>query len=107
MLATEWCAHPLGQPEIFTRSGRANSEYFANPLLKALLMALPKPFADAIPSRQVSDPGQVVTSVIVPAPRSASEISPSAKYRAQRSSSLTQVRDIFSSIEILTQLNET
>ena len=60
--------------------------------LMASLMAPPKPFAEAIPSRQVSDPGQVVTSVIVPAPRSASASSPKATKRSQRFSSRTHGR---------------
>ena len=39
---------------------------------------MPNPLAEAIPSRQVSDPGQVVTSVIVPAPGSTvAEVIPS------------------------------
>src|SRR5882672_1546790 len=54
MLAIEWWAQPLGQPDIFTRSGRANSAYFASGPLKPSLMALPSPFAEAIPNRQVS-----------------------------------------------------
>src|SRR6266508_2872638 len=91
MFAIECWAHPLGQPEIFTRSGRASLAYLANPPpLKASLSALPRPFAEAIPSRHVSDPGQVVTSATVLTPRSASDNSPRAAYISQISSSRTQ-----------------
>src|SRR5215475_15671585 len=101
MLATVCWAQPLGQPEILILKSRASSRYSASPLLNELEIAVPSPLAEAIPRRQVSDPGQVVTSTTVPTPSSPTSICFSERYRSSNLSSRTQGRNIFCPIEVL------
>src|SRR5688500_12606451 len=101
MLATVCWAQPLGQPEILILKSRASLRYSARPLLKDSEIAVPRPLAEAIPRRHVSDPGQVVTSTTVPTPSSPTSICFSEIYRESNLSSLTQGRKIFCPIEVL------